>query len=90
MRGPRSLEASVAGDPFPASSRKGRQEKRLGCVQAPSLSQLRSTEMHSLKKYLVGLSALSALWLNFSGLVNIEVSLELGALALILKAIYRR
>lgn len=46
--------------------------------------------MHSLKKYLVGLSALSALWLNFSGLVNIEVSLELGALALILKAIYRR
>ncbi len=46
--------------------------------------------MHPLKKYLVGLSALGALWLNFSGIVNIEVSLELGALALILKAIYRR
>lgn len=46
--------------------------------------------MHPLKKYLVGLSALSALWLNLNGIVNIEVSLELGALALILKAIYRR
>ena len=46
--------------------------------------------MRSLKKYLVGLSALGALWLIVGGIVNFEVLLELGALVLILKAIYRR
>ena len=46
--------------------------------------------MHSLKTYLAVLSALGALWLIVGGIVNIGVLLELGALVLILKAIYRR
>lgn len=46
--------------------------------------------MQSLKAYLAVLSALGALWLIVGGIVNFEVLLELGALVLILKAIYRR
>lgn len=46
--------------------------------------------MQSLKTYLAVLSALGALWLIVGGIANFEVLLELGALVLILKAIYRR
>lgn len=41
-------------------------------------------------KYLVGLSALSALWLNGSITVNIEVTFSISATALILFAIFVR
>ena len=37
MRGPRSLDISVAGEPVPMSSWYRRLEKRPGCVRAPSL-----------------------------------------------------
>ena len=41
-------------------------------------------------KYLVGLSALTALWLNGSVHVNLDVTFSFSATALILLAIFRR
>lgn len=46
--------------------------------------------MQSLKTYLAVLSALGALWFTVESIVNFAVLLDLGAVGLIFKAIYRR
>ena len=46
--------------------------------------------MPSLTKYLVVLGVLGALWLNVSGVVNLDITLGSIAAVLILRAILRR
>ena len=46
--------------------------------------------MRSLTKYLVVLSVIASLWLNLSGIVNLDITLGIVAAVLILRAILRR
>ena len=46
--------------------------------------------MRLFQKYLVVLSALASLWLNVSGVVNLDITLGIIAAVLILRAIIRR
>lgn len=84
----RSLSISVARAPF-CSLLGSSDKKKARVCGSPEPATLRRTEMPSFK-YLVGLSALSALWLNGNVTVSIDAAFSISATALILFAIFVR
>lgn len=84
----RSLSISVARAPFCSLLGSSDKKKTRGCG-SPEPATLRRTEMPSFN-YLVGLSALSALWLNGNVTVSIDAAFSISATALILFAIFVR
>ena len=82
------MTISVARAP-PCSLLGTGDKKKARVCRSPEPATLRSTEMQAFK-YLVGLSALSALWLNGNVTVSIDAAFSISATALILFAIFVR
>ena len=88
MRGPRSLGLCRGGTCSNVFLEQAARKKARVCG-SPEPATLRRTEMPSFN-YLVGLSALSALWLNGNVTVSIDAAFPISATALILFAIFVR